>query len=98
MLIEVSRCLLQENGSAGSVIHEYETDELINAEEVKEWESGKSLNDINAKQGISIRRSCRPAPPVGGGMVPMNILEQIIWDKEVEVTQAIHRILTCICI
>lgn len=79
---------LQENISAGSVTHAQEIDELIHSEEVKQWESGKSLNDIAAKQGITIRRSCRPSPPAGGGMVPTNILEQIIWDKEVEVIQA----------
>ena len=78
----------QENTSAGSVAHASEIDELMNAEEVKLWESGKSLNDIAAKQGITIRRSCRPAPPAGGGMIPSNILEQIIWDKELEVVQA----------
>ncbi|KAF3325976.1 indole-3-glycerol phosphate synthase [Carex littledalei] len=81
----------KENISAGSVTHAKEIDELIHAEEVKQWESGKSVNDIAAKQGITIRRSCRPAPPAGGGMVPTNILEQIIWDKEVEVIQSKQR-------
>ncbi|KAJ4791873.1 Indole-3-glycerol phosphate synthase-like [Rhynchospora pubera] len=82
----------KEISSVAAAIYEYHTDELINAEEVREWESGKSINDIYAKQGITIRRSCRPAPPAGGGMIPRNILEQIIWDKEVEVTQFKQRI------
>ncbi|KAJ3698261.1 hypothetical protein LUZ61_001966 [Rhynchospora tenuis] len=73
--------------SVASALYEYQTDEFINAKEVREWESGKSINQIAANQGITIRRSCRPAPPAGGGMVPRNILEQIIWDKEVEVNQ-----------
>ncbi|KAJ3693223.1 hypothetical protein LUZ60_008703 [Juncus effusus] len=73
----------------GSAILSYKSDcDMINSDEVREWESGKSINDIAAKQGIRIRRSCRPRLPAGGAeQVPRNILEQIIWDKEVEVTQ-----------
>jgi indole-3-glycerol phosphate synthase len=65
--------------------------ELYNSPEVKQWESGKSMNSIAAAQGIRIRRRCQPRYPSEGTgankAVPRNILEQIIWDKEVEVFQ-----------
>ncbi|CAL4923139.1 unnamed protein product [Urochloa decumbens] len=64
---------------------------MFNAEEVFQWESGKSVNAIAAAQGIRVRRRCRPRHPSEGigadRAVPRNILEQIIWDKEVEVAQ-----------
>jgi hypothetical protein len=82
----------QENISTHSVIDDKFKDKFIQDVEVVQWESGKSINDILALQGINIRRSCRPAPPAGGGMVPRNILEQIIWDKEIEVYQALKTI------
>ena len=74
----------------GSVLHRLE-DEMFNSLEVIQWESGKSINSIAAAQGIRIRRRCRPRYPSEGvgadRAVPRNVLEQIIWDKEVEVSQ-----------
>ncbi|TVU11006.1 hypothetical protein EJB05_44564 [Eragrostis curvula] len=74
-----------------SVFYELEHDEMFNSAEVFQWESGKSINAIAAAQGIRIRRLCRPRYPSEGTgadrAVPRNILEQIIWDKEVEVSQ-----------
>lgn len=64
---------------------------MFNSAEVIQWESGKSINSIAAAQGIRIRRRCRPRYPSEGSgadkAVPRNMLEQIIWDKEVEVSQ-----------
>ncbi|OQU89210.1 hypothetical protein SORBI_3002G160600 [Sorghum bicolor] len=66
-------------------------DKLFMSPEVFQWESGKSLNAIASAQGIQIRRRCRARYPSEGTgaerAVPRNILEQIIWDKEVEVSQ-----------
>ncbi|KAF8690734.1 hypothetical protein HU200_041117 [Digitaria exilis] len=66
-------------------------DELLSSAEVIQWESGKSINAIAAAQGIRIRRRCRPRYPSEGvgadRAVPGSILEQIVWDKEVEVSQ-----------
>ncbi|KAM0852413.1 hypothetical protein ACQ4PT_051772 [Festuca glaucescens] len=63
-----------------------EHDEMFNSDEVIQWESGKTINTIAAAQGISIRRRCRPRYPSEGSgddkVVPRDILEQIIWDKE----------------
>ncbi|KAL5201145.1 hypothetical protein ABZP36_035499 [Zizania latifolia] len=74
-----------------SILYALEHDEMFNSAEVIQWESGKSINSIAAAQGIRIRRRCRPRYPSEGSgadkAVPRNILEQIIWDKEVEVSQ-----------
>ncbi|XP_062200065.1 uncharacterized protein LOC133902483 [Phragmites australis] len=74
-----------------SIFYALEHDEMFNSAEVIQWESGKSINSIAAAQGIRIRRRCRSRYPSEGSgadrAVPRNILEQIIWDKEVEVSQ-----------
>jgi indole-3-glycerol phosphate synthase len=66
-------------------------DEMLNAVELAQWENGKSVNDIAASQGIRIRRHCRPNAPMKDIEAelgaPRNILEKIIWDKEVEVAE-----------
>lgn len=63
----------------------------MNAVEVRQWECGKSLNYIAAKQGITIRRHYRLGHGSNGTETekdaPRNILQHIIWDKEVEVAQ-----------
>uniref|UniRef100_A0A453T5X9 indole-3-glycerol-phosphate synthase n=1 Tax=Aegilops tauschii subsp. strangulata TaxID=200361 RepID=A0A453T5X9_AEGTS len=72
-----------------------ERDEMLNAVELGQWESGKSVNDIAACQGIRIRRHCRPAASMAEVEAemgaPRNILEKIIWDKEIEVAQGLAR-------
>ncbi|KAL6863811.1 hypothetical protein ACP4OV_016714 [Aristida adscensionis] len=77
--------------SKNSVFYELENDEMFNSLEVIQWESGKSMNSIAAAQGIRIRRRCQPRYPSEGTgadrVIPRNILEQIIWDKEVDVSQ-----------
>lgn len=67
---------------------------------VKEWEVGMLQDEVAASQGIRIRRR----PPTGAplhyvgpfefrlqneGNTPRNILEEIIWHKDTEVTQVI---------
>ncbi|CAD5181721.1 unnamed protein product [Musa acuminata subsp. malaccensis] len=80
-----------EKSTDGRATLTYKGDDFVNSVEVQEWESGMSLNDIAAKQGIRIRRSHRTGHPSEGSKdekdTPRNILEQIIWDKEVEVAQ-----------
>ncbi|XP_039126380.1 LOW QUALITY PROTEIN: indole-3-glycerol phosphate synthase, chloroplastic-like [Dioscorea cayenensis subsp. rotundata] len=64
----------------------YASNYLADSVEAMEWESGTSLEDIAAKQGIRIRRR----PPINSGSeesAPRNILEKIIWTKDVEVSQ-----------
>ncbi|KAG0459436.1 hypothetical protein HPP92_022564 [Vanilla planifolia] len=70
--------------------------------EVSQWESGKPLDHILENQGIRIRRRPLTGPPVhmvgpfefrleNEGNTPRNILEQIIWDKDMEVSQLKER-------
>ncbi|KAK4846477.1 hypothetical protein QYF36_017752 [Acer negundo] len=65
---------------------------------VKEWEVGMVHNEVAATQGIRIRRRPPTGPPqhyIGPfefriqseGNTPRNILEEIIWHKDVEVAQ-----------
>ena len=74
-----------------AILYALEHDPMFNSDEVIQWESGKTINTIAAAQGISIRRRCRPRYPSEGSgddkAVPRNHLEQIVWDKEVEVSQ-----------
>jgi indole-3-glycerol phosphate synthase len=77
--------------SQDAILYALEHDAMFNSDEVIQWESGKTINTIAAAQGISIRRRCRPRYPSEGSgddkAVPRDIIEQIIWDKEVEVSQ-----------
>ncbi|KAL0385174.1 UNVERIFIED_CONTAM: Indole-3-glycerol phosphate synthase, chloroplastic [Sesamum radiatum] len=69
---------------------------------VKEWEVGMLRNEVAASQGISIRRQPPTGPPphyVGPfefhlqneDITPRNILEEIIWHKDIEVSQMKER-------
>ncbi|EEE68466.1 hypothetical protein OsJ_26862 [Oryza sativa Japonica Group] len=78
-------------GAKDSILEELAQDDMVNAVELAQWENGKSINDIAASQGIRIRRHCRPNVPLKEIEeelgAPRNILEKIIWDKEVEVAE-----------
>jgi hypothetical protein len=64
---------------------------MLNAKELVQWENGLSFNDIAARQGIRIRRHFRPTASLKQIEeelgAPRNILEKIVWDKEIEVAQ-----------
>ncbi|CAL4998020.1 unnamed protein product [Urochloa decumbens] len=70
-------------------------DDMLNATELVQWENGKSVNDIAASQGIRIRRHCRPTASLKEIEeelgAPLNILEKIIWDKEIEVAEGLAK-------
>ncbi|CAO2175816.1 unnamed protein product [Urochloa humidicola] len=70
-------------------------DNMLNATELIQWENGKSVNDITASQGIRIRRHCRPTASLKEIEeelgAPLNILEKIIWDKEIEVAEGLSK-------
>lgn len=70
----------------------------VDSEEMKELGSGNPIDDIRMKQGITIRRRPTTGPPqhhVGPfefrleneGNKPQNILEEIVWNKDVEVSK-----------
>ncbi|GAB2285172.1 hypothetical protein Dimus_019624 [Dionaea muscipula] len=78
------------------------TDDQENALKIKEWEVGKLQEEIAASQGISIRRRPPSGPPLhyvgpfefriqNEGNTPRNILEEIIWNKDMEVSQLKER-------
>ncbi|XP_024026630.1 indole-3-glycerol phosphate synthase, chloroplastic isoform X2 [Morus notabilis] len=79
-----------------------EDSESENSLEIKEWEVGMFQNEVAASQGIRIRRR----PPTGAplhyvgpfefrlqneGNTPRNILEEIVWHKDTEVSQLKER-------
>ncbi|GMP53202.1 hypothetical protein CsSME_00018741 [Camellia sinensis var. sinensis] len=68
-----------------------------NALKIKEWEVGRFQDEIAASQGIRIRRRPPTGPPLhyvgpfefrieNEGNTPRNILEEIVWNKDVEVS------------
>ncbi|XP_022758904.1 indole-3-glycerol phosphate synthase, chloroplastic-like [Durio zibethinus] len=65
---------------------------------VKEWEVGMFQNEVAASQGIRIRRRPPTGPPLhyvgpfefrlqNEGNTPRNILEEIVWHKDMEVSE-----------
>ncbi|KAK6148259.1 hypothetical protein DH2020_019171 [Rehmannia glutinosa] len=65
---------------------------------VKEWEVGMFIDEVAASQGIKIRRRPPTGPPLhyvgpfefrlqNEGNTPRNILEEIVWHKDVEVSK-----------
>ncbi|PIN24127.1 Anthranilate synthase component II [Handroanthus impetiginosus] len=66
--------------------------------EVKEWEVGMFQDEVAESQGIKIRRRPPTGPPLhyvgpfefrlqNKGNTPRSILEEIVWNKDVEVSQ-----------
>ncbi|XVE78293.1 hypothetical protein DITRI_Ditri13aG0133200 [Diplodiscus trichospermus] len=73
-------------------------EEEQDALKVKEWEVGMFQNEVAASQGIRIRRRPSTGPPLhyvgpfqfrlqNEGNTPRNILEEIVWQKDMEVSQ-----------
>ncbi|KAI3464162.1 hypothetical protein Pfo_020825 [Paulownia fortunei] len=69
---------------------------------VKEWEVGMFQEEVAASQGIRIRRRPPTGPPLhyvgpfefrlqNEGNTPRNILEEIVWHKDMEVSQMKER-------
>ena len=67
---------------------------------IKEWEVGMFQNEVAVSQGIRIRRRTPTDPPLhyvgpfefhlqNEGNTPRNILEEIVWYKDTEVSQVI---------
>ncbi|KAK7372558.1 hypothetical protein VNO80_05941 [Phaseolus coccineus] len=69
---------------------------------IKEWEVGMLQNEVASSQGIRIRRRPPSGPPLhyvgpfqfrlqNEGNTPRNILEEIVWNKDKEVSQLKER-------
>ncbi|XP_021715191.1 indole-3-glycerol phosphate synthase, chloroplastic-like isoform X1 [Chenopodium quinoa] len=74
------------------------SDSQDNALKLKVWEVGRLQEEVAATQGIKIRRRPPTGPPMhyvgpfefriqSEGNTPRNILEEIIWHKDVELAQ-----------
>ncbi|CAK8531018.1 unnamed protein product [Lathyrus sativus] len=75
---------------------------VVEALKVKEWEVGMFHNEVAATQGIRIRRRPPTGPPVhyvgpfefrlqNEGNTPRNILEEIVWNKDIEIARLKER-------
>ncbi|KAK7385807.1 hypothetical protein VNO78_31681 [Psophocarpus tetragonolobus] len=71
---------------------------VTEALKIKEWEVGMFQDEVAASQGIRIRRRPPSGPPLhyvgpfqfrlqNEGNTPRNILEEIVWNKDIEVSQ-----------
>uniref|UniRef100_A0A7C9CJY2 indole-3-glycerol-phosphate synthase n=1 Tax=Opuntia streptacantha TaxID=393608 RepID=A0A7C9CJY2_OPUST len=78
------------------------SDSLEQALKIKDWEAAMLHEEIAASQGITIRRRPPTAPPLNyvgpfefhvqnESNTPRNILEEIIWYKDIEVSQLKER-------
>ncbi|CAK9167193.1 unnamed protein product [Ilex paraguariensis] len=85
-----------------SVPHSSDTISEVDALKIKEWEVGRLQDEIAATQGIRIRRRPPTGPPLhyvgpfefrmqNEGNTPRNILEEIVWNKDVEVSRMKER-------
>jgi indole-3-glycerol phosphate synthase len=86
----------------GSATLATSSESVVDALKVKEWEVGMFHNEVAATQGIRIRRRPPTGPPIhyvgpfefrleNEGNTPRNILEEIIWNKDIEVRQLKER-------
>ncbi|KAL0560188.1 hypothetical protein IC582_000585 [Cucumis melo] len=92
----------QIESETGSAAASPVTESEENALKVKEWEVGMFQDEVAASQGIRIRRRPPTGPPLhyvgpfqfrlqNEGNTPRNILEEIIWYKDKEVSQMKER-------
>ncbi|XP_061360684.1 indole-3-glycerol phosphate synthase, chloroplastic-like [Gastrolobium bilobum] len=92
----------QMESSDGSAALATSGESVVDALKVKEWEVGMFQNEVAATQGIRIRRRPPSGPPLhyvgpfqfrlqNEGNTPRNILEEIVWNKDVEVSHLKER-------
>ncbi|CAL0317609.1 unnamed protein product [Lupinus luteus] len=92
----------QMGSTEGSASIASYTEPLEEVLKVKEWELGMFQNEVAASQGIRIRRRPPTGPPLhyvgpfefrlqNDGNTPRNILEEIVWNKDVEVAKLKER-------
>ncbi|KAJ1389489.1 Ribulose-phosphate binding barrel [Sesbania bispinosa] len=94
------RAQVESNDGSAAVATSGES--VVDALKVKEWEVGMLQNEVAASQGIRIRRRPPTGPPLhyvgpfqfrlqNEGNTPRNILEEIVWNKDKEVSQLKER-------
>lgn len=88
----------QSEASDGSAVDLPSADSKVDPLDTKEWKVRNSQDEIAATQGIRIRRRPPTGPPLhyvgpfefrlqNEGNTPRNILEEIVWNKDVELAQ-----------
>ncbi|CAI9294908.1 unnamed protein product [Lactuca saligna] len=89
---------LKSGTLVGSSVVDPSSESILDELKSKEWEIGALKDELAATQGIRIRRRSPTDPPLhyvgpfefrlqNEGNKPRNILEEIVWNKDVEVTQ-----------
>ncbi|MED6107775.1 hypothetical protein PIB30_017266 [Stylosanthes scabra] len=100
--MEALTSLKVESTEGSAAIAETSAESVVEELKVKEWEVGMFQNEVAASQGIRIRRRPPTGPPLhyvgpfefrlqNEGNTPRNILEEIVWNKDVEVSQLKER-------
>ncbi|KAJ0500379.1 putative indole-3-glycerol-phosphate synthase [Helianthus annuus] len=93
-----SQQVIRSGTKDGPLIATATSDSLVEELKSKDWEIGVLKDEIAATQGIRIRRRPPTGPPLhyvgpfefrlqNEGNTPRNILEEIVWNKDTEVTQ-----------
>nr|XP_043620656.1 indole-3-glycerol phosphate synthase, chloroplastic-like [Erigeron canadensis] len=91
----------------GPLVATASSDSVIEELKSKDWEIGVLKDELAATQGIRIRRRPPTGPPLhyvgpfefrlqNEGNTPRNILEEIVWNKDVEVTQMKEKYPLCL--
>ncbi|WVY90871.1 hypothetical protein V8G54_036385 [Vigna mungo] len=92
----------QVESTDGSAAVSSSGESVTEALKIKEWEVGMLENEVASGQGIRIRRRPPSGPPLhyvgpfqfrlqNEGNTPRNILEEIVWNKDKEVSQLKER-------
>ncbi|QCE01402.1 indole-3-glycerol phosphate synthase, chloroplastic-like isoform X1 [Vigna unguiculata] len=92
----------QVESTDGSAAVSSSGESVTDALKIKEWEVGMLQNEVASSQGIRIRRRPPSGPPLhyvgpfqfrlqNEGNTPRNILEEIVWNKDKEVSQLKER-------
>ncbi|KAH1211795.1 Indole-3-glycerol phosphate synthase, chloroplastic [Glycine max] len=92
----------QVESDDGSAVVATSGESVTEVLKIKEWEVGMFQNEVAASQGIRIRRRPPSGPPLhyvgpfqfrlqNEGNTPRNILEEIVWNKDTEVSQLKER-------
>ncbi|KAK1439755.1 hypothetical protein QVD17_05575 [Tagetes erecta] len=87
-----------KEGSVSATAFSGSSDSLVEELKTKDWEIKALKDEIAATQGIRIRRRPPTGPPLhyvgpfefrlqNEGNTPRNILEEIVWNKDTEVTR-----------
>ena len=95
LIFSISKLILQSGTTDGTATDVSSSDSKV---DIKDFKVRNSQEEISVTQGIKIRRRPPTGPPThyvgpfefrlqNEGNTPRNILEEIVWNKDVEVAQ-----------